>query len=161
AERLGVSRWTKARMYGNYAIDTLVGMIPIFGDAFDFGFKAHRKNLRLLQEHLDRHPEPSRTVHIYAFDWPLAVLAAIGASVAIAIYMLTIPQWFGLEEMDIGLTIAGLVADGGSAGMVARLAWHLGNGFIYVLIYAAILRLLQNQSNALSGAVFGVILWLA
>ena len=59
AERLGVSRWTKARMYANYAIDTLVGMIPIVGDAFDFGFKAHRKNLRLLQEHLDSHPAPS------------------------------------------------------------------------------------------------------
>jgi hypothetical protein len=57
AERLGVSRWTKARMYGNYAIDMLAGMVPLVGDAFDFGFKAHRRNLRLLQEHLDRHPE--------------------------------------------------------------------------------------------------------
>jgi hypothetical protein len=61
AERLGVSRWTKARMYGNYAIDVLVGMIPILGDAFDFGFKAFRRNLRLLQEHIDKNPhvEPS------------------------------------------------------------------------------------------------------
>jgi hypothetical protein len=54
ADRLGVSRWTKARMYFNYLIDTVVGMIPIVGDAFDFAFKAHRRNLRLLQAHLDK-----------------------------------------------------------------------------------------------------------
>ena len=54
AERLGVSRWTKARMYGNYAVDLLVGIIPFVGDAFDFGFKAHRRNIRLLQAHVDQ-----------------------------------------------------------------------------------------------------------
>jgi len=54
AERLGASRWTKAKMYGNYALDLTIGIIPFVGDLFDFGFKAHRRNIRLLQEHLDR-----------------------------------------------------------------------------------------------------------
>jgi hypothetical protein len=54
ARRLGASRWTQARMCGNYAIDFLVGVIPLVGDLFDFGFKANRRNLRLLQQHLER-----------------------------------------------------------------------------------------------------------
>jgi hypothetical protein len=53
AERLGASRWTKMRMCGNYGLDLVVGMIPLVGDAFDLGFKAHRRNLRLLQDHVE------------------------------------------------------------------------------------------------------------
>lgn len=162
AERLGVSRWTKARMYGNYAVDTVVGMIPIFGDAFDFGFKAHRRNLRLLQEHLDRHPEFDGSPKRYVFRWPSALLAAFAASIAITLYMLVIPKWFGMEDMDIGLTVAGLTApDGGTAAFLVRLAWHMGNGIIYVFLYAAVLRYRQKQSTAATGAAFGVFLWFA
>ena len=54
AKRLGVSRWTRARMVGNYALDFLVGLVPLAGDLFDIGFKAHRKNLRLLQQHVKK-----------------------------------------------------------------------------------------------------------
>ena len=38
-----------ARMVANIAIDTLVGSIPIAGDAFDVAWKSNRKNLALLQ----------------------------------------------------------------------------------------------------------------
>jgi hypothetical protein len=54
ARRLGVSRWTRARMTANYAVDFLIGSIPLAGDLFDVGFKAHRKNLRLLQRDLQK-----------------------------------------------------------------------------------------------------------
>jgi hypothetical protein len=54
AQRLGVSRWTRARMAGNYALDFFVGLIPLAGDLFDIGFKAHRRNLRLLQKHVQK-----------------------------------------------------------------------------------------------------------
>src|SRR3954452_7553470 len=37
-----------ARMFTNLAIDAMVGAVPILGDAFDFVFKAHRKNANLL-----------------------------------------------------------------------------------------------------------------
>ena len=48
ARRLGVSRLTLARMIGNSALDTLVGMVPFAGDAFDVMYRANRKNLALL-----------------------------------------------------------------------------------------------------------------
>lgn len=54
AKRLGVSKLTLWRMVGNTLIDTVVGAVPIMGDAFDVAFKANMKNLRLLQRHLEK-----------------------------------------------------------------------------------------------------------
>src|SRR6187549_1328370 len=51
ARRLGVSRFTMARMIGNSAIDTIVGIVPFVGDAFDVVFRANMKNLALLRAH--------------------------------------------------------------------------------------------------------------
>ncbi len=44
-----VPRVTVARMMANVAIDTLLGSLPVFGDAFDTVWKSNRKNLNLLQ----------------------------------------------------------------------------------------------------------------
>lgn len=54
ARRLGVSKLTLWRMVGNSLIDTVVGAVPIVGDAFDVAFKANMKNVRLLQRHLEK-----------------------------------------------------------------------------------------------------------
>lgn len=54
ARRLGVSRLTLWRMLANSALDTVVGAVPVVGDAFDVAFRANVKNLRLLQRHLDK-----------------------------------------------------------------------------------------------------------
>ena len=40
---------TVARMMANVAIDTLLGTMPLLGDAFDVAWKSNRKNLNLLQ----------------------------------------------------------------------------------------------------------------
>lgn len=45
----GVPRVTLARMLANVAIETIVGTIPILGDAFDIAWKANRKNFALLE----------------------------------------------------------------------------------------------------------------
>jgi hypothetical protein len=49
---LGVPRALLARMCGNVVLDWLVGLVPVVGDLFDFGFKANRRNARLLREHM-------------------------------------------------------------------------------------------------------------
>lgn len=54
AKRLGVSKLTLWRMVGNSLIDTVVGAVPLVGDAFDVAFKANMKNMRLLQRHLEK-----------------------------------------------------------------------------------------------------------
>ena len=47
----GASGAVLAKMILNVLIDTLVGSIPILGDAFDFGFKSNTKNIKLMKEH--------------------------------------------------------------------------------------------------------------
>ena len=54
AHQLGVSKVTLLRMFGNTLVDTVIGSIPIAGDAFDVAFRANMKNLRLLQRHLEK-----------------------------------------------------------------------------------------------------------
>ncbi|WP_072370720.1 DUF4112 domain-containing protein [Hyphomicrobium sp. NDB2Meth4] len=54
AKRLGVSNLVLWRMVGNSLIDTVVGAVPLVGDAFDVAFKANIKNMRLLQRHLEK-----------------------------------------------------------------------------------------------------------
>ncbi len=40
------------RMLFNLWLDSVLGSIPLLGDTFDFFFKAHRRNLELLQKHV-------------------------------------------------------------------------------------------------------------
>lgn len=54
ARRLGLPRWKLARMVGNIALDTTVGIVPLVGDVADVFFKANRRNLRIIREHFDR-----------------------------------------------------------------------------------------------------------
>jgi hypothetical protein len=54
AKQLGVSKFTLWRMVGNTLLDTVVGAVPLVGDAFDIAFRANMKNLRLLQRHLEK-----------------------------------------------------------------------------------------------------------
>jgi hypothetical protein len=48
ARRLGVSHLTIGRMIANSLLDTVVGAIPVVGDAFDVAFRANLRNLALL-----------------------------------------------------------------------------------------------------------------
>ncbi len=54
AARLGVRRRDLVRMGGNIVIDTALGSIPLVGVLFDAVFKANNRNMRILNEHLDR-----------------------------------------------------------------------------------------------------------
>ena len=52
AWRLGVPTSTLARMLANLGIDGVVGIVPVVGDLLDIGYKANRRNLKLLHRHL-------------------------------------------------------------------------------------------------------------
>lgn len=54
ARQLGASRLVIARMIANSAIDTLLGAVPVAGDAFDVMFRANLKNIALLRAHLEK-----------------------------------------------------------------------------------------------------------
>ncbi len=45
------------RMLGNVVLDTLVGVVPLAGDVFDFGFKANRRNVDMLKRYYAENPD--------------------------------------------------------------------------------------------------------
>lgn len=59
ARRIGVSRWTMARMYANWGVDVTVGALPIVGDLFDLAFKSNTKNVQLLINELEKRARKS------------------------------------------------------------------------------------------------------
>lgn len=86
AAALGVSAATLLRMIGNLVADLLVGSVPVLGDIFDFGFKANRRNLALLERHMQA-PERRRKAD-------LAVVLGVGAGLlAVIVGVLTLSIW--------------------------------------------------------------------
>ncbi len=51
ASRLGLPRATLLKMVGNVALETIVGIVPVAGDLFDFAWQANTRNLRLIETH--------------------------------------------------------------------------------------------------------------
>ena len=49
--RFGASGMLVVKMLWNSLLDALLGAIPLLGIFFDIGFRANRRNLRLLEEH--------------------------------------------------------------------------------------------------------------
>ena len=74
---LRIPKVVQMRMIFHAAIDALIGVVPFFGDLFDFGWKANQRNLALLE----RHAYEER--HANAGDW-LFVVAMIVLLMAIA-----------------------------------------------------------------------------
>ena len=54
ARALGAPPLLIARMVANVALDGIVGAVPLVGDAFDVAWRANRRNMKLLHDHLDR-----------------------------------------------------------------------------------------------------------
>lgn len=52
ARILGASRRLQARMIGNLLADAAIGALPVAGDIADMYFRAHRRNLKLVQREL-------------------------------------------------------------------------------------------------------------
>jgi hypothetical protein len=46
-----------ARMIANVAFDSVTGGVPVAGDVLDVFWRANRRNMRLLRDHLERQGE--------------------------------------------------------------------------------------------------------
>lgn len=69
----------------NLALDALIGLIPVLGDLFDFGYKANLRNSRLLEQHLDRQTQtPAATPQRRLINFGgLAVLVSVIVALAV------------------------------------------------------------------------------
>jgi hypothetical protein len=86
AVRLRIPRIVQLRMLMNAAIDLVIGLVPLVGDLFDFGWKANVRNLALLE----RHAHPGAKAR--ASDWAF-VLAILGGLALVAVTPLLIVGW--------------------------------------------------------------------
>lgn len=102
AGRAGASRTTIVRMLANVAIDTIGGMLPVLGDAFDVAFKSNSRNLALLERTLGTQspsmgraePAAGRLV-VWGALLGMVLLAAAGLAVA---YFVVIAIAHGLQR---------------------------------------------------------------
>ena len=81
AARLGVPAPVVARMVANLAIDALVGTMPLLGDAFDVVWRAHRRNVRLLEVAL---ADPHRAGRRSTAWWLLGIGLVAGVVLLLA-----------------------------------------------------------------------------
>jgi len=81
----GLPRVTIFRMISNVAIDTLLGTVPIFGDAFDAVWKSNRMNYNLLIRH---RVQPSGANVWKDWGFLLVLMLSIAAIVAVPMVFL-------------------------------------------------------------------------
>jgi hypothetical protein len=86
AVRMRIPRVVQVRMLFNALIDLLIGVIPVVGDLFDFGWKANVRNLALLERHAHVDAKPTTG------DW-IFVLTIVGLLLAATVIPLVILGW--------------------------------------------------------------------
>ena len=90
AYQMRLPRVVQLRMLLNVAIDLLIGVVPILGDAVDVFWKANSKNMALLE----RHAGDVRPASIG--DW-LFVGGIVSAIAAVAIVPALVLYWLGSQ----------------------------------------------------------------
>jgi len=90
AAALGASRSVLARMAFNVAVEGIVGMIPFAGDVFDAAFKANQRNVRLLNDWLDRPRETRRASRAFVAGVSAALVAFL---VLVTVVGFLIARW--------------------------------------------------------------------
>jgi uncharacterized protein DUF4112 len=53
AHRLDVPQHVFARLVANVALEGVIGAVPVLGDLFDVGFRANRRNVKILREYFE------------------------------------------------------------------------------------------------------------
>ncbi len=97
ARQLGAPASIQLRMLGNIALDAIVGAVPLFGDLFDFAFKAQTRNLALLEQ-WRRTPVPTaRRSKLALILMPIAIFLVFAALTALGVFLLIqLYQWVGV-----------------------------------------------------------------
>jgi hypothetical protein len=90
ATRLGVGKRILARMAFNVAIEGVVGAIPLAGDLFDAAWKANQRNVRLLDEWLER---PRHTQRASGLVVLLVITTVIAVAFLAVLALVLLLRW--------------------------------------------------------------------
>jgi len=96
ARNLNAPPVIQLHMLSNIALDSLVGMVPILGDLFDFAFKAQTRNLALLDAFVATPHKTARRSRRGLLFVPFAIIVVFATLTALGVWMLVILfQWLG------------------------------------------------------------------
>ena len=87
AAKEGVPKSVLMRMLGNIALDSVVGVIPLVGDLFDFGVKANRRNIDLLERYLGSPSTTQAASRGVVVVLLLAVALIVAGAIAAAVWV--------------------------------------------------------------------------
>jgi hypothetical protein len=82
AARLGAPSSVILRMGWNIVVDTVLGAVPLFGDLFDAGWKANRRNVALLDRFIEK-PGAARRSSRLVLAGVLFAIAATAVGMAV------------------------------------------------------------------------------
>lgn len=88
AALIGVPKSTLLHMAYNIAIESVVGLIPIVGDIFDFAWKSNQRNIKLLNAYLDSPRDSTKSSRLFVFGMTAGVIAFIVGIGALGIMIL-------------------------------------------------------------------------
>lgn len=86
--RVGAPKRLLLRMIGNVALESLVGVIPLLGDLFDFGWKANVRNLALLRANQHTLAPYNRPLWQIGFMVVSVLLAVLSVFTAVSFFAL-------------------------------------------------------------------------
>jgi len=87
---LGIPRVVQLRMIFNVAIDSLVGMLPLAGDLFDFAWKANDRNYALLERYAYEHRRPSASDWLFVTGLTVVLLAIAAVPFLLAGWLISV-----------------------------------------------------------------------
>lgn len=87
ASALGVPKPVLGRMLLNVGVDALVGAVPVFGDLFDFGYKANARNIRLMRRAMADRKRERRASSVLLGGLLLGAVLFIALVVALGILL--------------------------------------------------------------------------
>jgi hypothetical protein len=88
--RYGVPKITLLRMAFNIGLDYLVGTIPFVGDAFDFFWKANRRNMDLIRERATGKDKSTTGDYIFVFGIILFLILLLIGSILASLYLISL-----------------------------------------------------------------------
>ncbi len=88
--RYGVPKITLLRMAFNIGLDYVVGAIPFLGDAFDFVWKANRRNMDLIRERATGKGEGKTSDYLFVGLIIFGLIALLIGSIVVSLYILSL-----------------------------------------------------------------------
>jgi hypothetical protein len=85
AAQLGVPSVVLIRMALNIAIESIVGVVPVLGDVFDFAWKANRRNVDLLNHYMEKPGSATASSRLVVFT-VIALLVLLLVALGVIAY---------------------------------------------------------------------------